>query len=244
MSSHGDASVRPPEQGQLTAGQVRFLVGSVAPEVDVRAAAGRPYGRLSPTALQVGTDGSVHLAASPSAVDADAHAAPEVLGGAEPTVRSEVFSLASTSYSLLTGHPPNPYGFATVRRARPDLDPRVDGVLAQATARGPEFRFPTVTAFADALGAALGVSAEPLRPVPPPGSTGQWAAIPAPFAAAGPAPSPAYSPPSGPMPTPAPPAPTGNRFTGFEVSETALSIALLFLVILVGAGCLSLFLIV
>lgn len=238
MSSHGDASVRPPEQGQLPAGRVGFLIGSTAPELDARAAAGRPYGRLSPAALQIGIDGSVHLAAAPSAVDADAHAAPEVLGGAEPTARSEVFSLASTSYTLLTGHPPNPYGFATVRRARPDLDPRVDGVLAQATARGPEFRFPTVTAFAEALEAALGVPAEPIRAAETGAAPAPDAAPTGPSALAQPVdPSPA----AGPRPTNPPAQRAGSRF---EVSEAALTIALLFLVILIGAGCLSLFLIV
>lgn len=217
MSSHGDAPVHVPQQGQLPAGQVRFLVGSIAPEIDGRAAAGTPYGRLSPASLQVGTDGSVRIADAPRSVESDAHAAPEVLGGAPPTVRSEVFSLASTTYTLLTGHPPNPYGFATVRRARPDLDPRVDGVLAQATARGPEFRFATATAFAEALGVALGTPVEPIPPTVPAS---------APAAA------------DRPVIAPAPAQQSGNRF---EMSETALAFTLIVLVAIVGMLCLAMF---
>ncbi|WP_040768177.1 hypothetical protein [Tsukamurella sp. 1534] len=159
-----DGVARERESGPLTAGQVVFLMNSVAPDVDAWAAAGAPHGRISPEALRIEADGRARLTGTPSVAEAEAHAAPEILAGAPSTIRSEVFSLASTTYTLLTGHPPNPYGFATVRRARPDLGPEVDGVIAQATARGPEFRFPSAVAFSDALGWALDSPAVPIAP--------------------------------------------------------------------------------
>ncbi|BDH56620.1 hypothetical protein [Tsukamurella sp. PLM1] len=131
-----------------------------------------------------------------------------------------MFSLASTTYSLLTGHPPNPYGFATVRRARPDLLPQVDGVLARATARGAESRFASAAEYAAALTAALDAVEQP---------------VPAPaLSAAAPA-----APGRGPVQTA---APVNQRERRFEVPEAALPIVFLLLVVLVAAGFMALFL--
>lgn len=166
MSGQRDAAGVLREHGPLTAGQVQHVMNTVAPDVDARAATGTPHGRISPLALQIDPDGAVRLIDAPESADAEGHAAPEVAVGLDTSARSEVFSLASTTYTLLTGHPPNPYGFATVRRARPDLRPQVDAVLARATARDSAFRFPTATAYASALSDALGAVDEPIVQAP------------------------------------------------------------------------------
>ncbi|RDH12688.1 hypothetical protein [Tsukamurella pulmonis] len=143
--------------GPLAADRVARAVCSVAGEVDRRAAAGDPHGRLSPAAITATPDGGVLIdpAAETPTMEFAVHAAPEVIGGAAADARSEVFSLASTAYTLLTGRTPNSFGIATTRRARPDLGPGVEAVLTRATSRDPAFRYPSASDFARALDAAL-----------------------------------------------------------------------------------------
>ncbi|MCS3780485.1 hypothetical protein [Tsukamurella ocularis] len=222
MAGQGDSSVELQDRGPLAAEDVRFLMAAIAPVIDARVDAGAPHGRISPAALQVQAD-DARLTDASDDEDAQTYAAPEVRAGAAPTARSEVFSLASTTYTLLTGHPPNPYGFATVRRDRPDLGPAVDGVLLQATARTPELRYPTAADFAAALTEALD------RPVQP-ASTPVRA----------PAPDAAMQLATPPTPSPATtPKPTRNRF---EIPEAALPIVFLLLVVFAAAGFMALFL--
>ena len=244
MAGQGDSRAGLQDRGPLAAADVRFLMGAIAPIVDARVGAGAPHGRISPAALQV-VAGSAQLADAPETGEAEdgeaedgeaedgeaedgeaeIYAAPEVRAGGAPTARSEVFSLASTTYTLLTGHPPNPYGFATVRRDRPDLGPEVDGVLLQATARTPELRYATASDFAAALTEALDqpvpLSSIPVR-APGPVAAVQLAMPPAPV----------------PAPEAAPEA-TRNRF---EIPEAALPIVFLLLVVLAAAGFMALFL--
>ncbi|MFD9828485.1 hypothetical protein ACFWXB_13505 [Tsukamurella tyrosinosolvens] len=228
MAGQGDSSVGLQDRGPLAAADVRFLMGAIAPGVDARVDAGTPHGRISPAVLQVEAGGA-HLAEPAPSDDADdgeaeTYAAPEVRAGAAPTARSEVFSLASTTYTLLTGHPPNPYGFATVRRDRPDLGPEVDGVLLQATARTPELRFATAADFAAALAEALD------QPVPP---SSIPVRAPAPVTTMQLATPPAATP---------PPADAEGRGPRFEIPEAALPIVFLLLVVLAAAGFMALFL--
>lgn len=220
MAGPGDSSVRLQDQGPLAAADVRFLMDAIAPLVDARVASGAPHGRLGPAALAVDGAGA-RLVEVPESDETAVHAAPEVRSGAAPTARSEVYSLATTTYTLLTGHPPNPYGFATVRRDRPDLGPGVDGVLLQATARTPDLRFATATAFAEALAEALD---EPVAPSAIP----VRAPAPAPQAQLAVAPE-------------APGGPPRVR-PRFEVPEAALPIVFLLLMVLVAAGFMALFL--
>lgn len=224
MAGPDDSSVRLQDQGPLAAADVRVLMDAIAPLVDARVAAGAPHGRLGPAALRPDGAGA-RLVDVPESEESRVHSAPEVRDGAAPTARSEVYALATTTYTLLTGHPPNPYGFATVRRDRPDLGPGVDGVLLQATARTPDLRFASATAFAEALAEALdepvAPSTIPVRdPVTRPAPAPQ-----APLAAAAEAPS--AAPRSRPR---------------FEVPEAALPIVFLLLVVLVAAGFMALFL--
>lgn len=240
MAGQGDSRVGLQDRGPLAAADVRFLMGAIAPIVDARVGAGAPHGRISPASLQVETDGA-RLTDAADDEGARTYAAPEVRAGAAPTARSEVFSLASTTYTLLTGHPPNPYGFATVRRDRPDLGPEVDGVLLQATAQTPELRYASATDFAAALTEALDqpvpLSSIPVR-TPAPVAATQPTAPPAPIPAATPeAIRPAAKPEAG---RPAAKPEAGR--TGFEIPEAALPIVFLLLVVLAAAGFMALFL--
>lgn len=148
--------------GPLAANQVAHVVSAVAGEVDRRTTAGHPHGRLSPAAVALTSDGSVVLV-DPATLDGSphtgAHAAPEIFGGAAPDARSEVFSLASTAYTLLTGTTPNSFRIANTRQARPDLGPGLEAVLTRATSRDPAFRFQSAADFARALAEALAPAA-------------------------------------------------------------------------------------
>lgn len=221
MTGPGDPSVRLHDRRPLAAADVGFLIGSIAPVIDARGRSGVPHGRISPAALSVDATGAPELIDVPDSEEAVVYAAPEIRETGLITGQSEVYSLGNTTYTLLTGHPPNPYGFATVRRDRPDLGPGVDGVLLQATARSPELRFATATEFAAALAEAL---EQPVQP----------SAIPVRSAAPAPAPQLVVD-------TPSPPEQTSPPHR-FAVPEAALPIVFLLLVVLIAAGFMALFL--
>ncbi len=93
-------------------------------------------------------------------------AAPEQLGGA-PTPASDQYSLAALVYYLLTGRPPlMGAGVALlsqlanvepppVTQLNPDAPASLDDILAQALAKQPAQRYPSVEAFVRALDGAL-----------------------------------------------------------------------------------------
>ncbi|CAM3256480.1 hypothetical protein [Tsukamurella hominis] len=144
--------------GPLPADRVARAVAEAAAEVDRLLTEGHPHGRISPAAIIAQADGRIVLAAPASlgdSPDTGAHAAPEIFAGSPPDARSEVFSLASTAYTLLTGTAPNSFGIANARRARPDLGPGLEAALTRATSRDPAFRFQSAGDFARALAAAL-----------------------------------------------------------------------------------------
>ncbi|WEL94511.1 hypothetical protein P1N98_06405 [Tsukamurella tyrosinosolvens] len=163
MTDGDDLATRVRTSGRLPADEVAHVVSAAADEVDQRVADGRPHGRLSPAAILQLPDGRIALAdpATLSHVpDTGAHAAPEIFAGAPPDARSEVFSLSSTAYTLLTGEAPNSFGIANARRARPDLGPGLEAALTRATSRDPAFRFQSAAGFAAALAEALAPTPE------------------------------------------------------------------------------------
>ncbi|MGH9278993.1 MAG: serine/threonine-protein kinase [Acidimicrobiales bacterium] len=114
-----------------------------------------------------------------------AHAPPEVLSGARPTVASDVYSLGSTLYTLLAGHPaflrPDDESIvAVVARVAaepvPDLRPAgvpdaVATVIERAMAKEPAHRFASAEAMGRGLQAAqstagLAVTTLPLEAGP------------------------------------------------------------------------------
>jgi serine/threonine-protein kinase PknK len=147
------------------------------------------------------------------------HAAPEIIDGQRPTERSDIYSLASTLYTLMTGSPPfyrptDESTLALIRRILeepvPDLRPTgvpdvVCAALERSMAKEPDDRHPDVRAFADALRAAqvsCGIAPSPATPaLPTPGATA--ASVTAAAATAAPGPPAA--------PRPAPPTSDGDR---------------------------------
>ncbi len=84
---------------------------------------------------------------------------------------SDQYALGVVAYQLLTGRPPFEGDLATVTQAHlnqpppsmratnPAVSPALDAVVMRALAKKPDDRFPSVTAFADALRAAAAIPA-------------------------------------------------------------------------------------
>jgi serine/threonine protein kinase len=103
-----------------------------------------------------------------------AHAAPELLEGKPPSAASDVYSLASTLYSLITGHPPFviededtlPAVIARIAtQPPPDLRGRgvpdpICAALEHALAKEPSARTPTASQFGHELQDAVRLTGE------------------------------------------------------------------------------------
>ncbi|MDQ6751607.1 MAG: protein kinase [Actinomycetota bacterium] len=108
------------------------------------------------------------LTATGQVLGTAAYIAPEQISGRPATPASDRYSLGVVAYQLLTGTRPfNAENFAAQARAQVedepepptrrmgDLPDKVDGVLLRALAKDPAARWPTATAFVDALERAL-----------------------------------------------------------------------------------------
>ena len=100
------------------------------------------------------------------------YCAPEQIGGKPARPQTDQYALGCVAYTMLTGAVPFPRDEVTavlwahmsepppaVTALRSDLPPAVDQVVARAMAKDPDKRYPSCAEFADALRAALGVSA-------------------------------------------------------------------------------------
>jgi len=96
-------------------------------------------------------DGEATLTTHGAVVGTEGYLAPEQVAGRGATAASDRFALGVVAYQLLTGNLP--------AAARRQLAPEVEAVFDRALAEEPDRRYPTATAFVDALGAAL--AAEP-----------------------------------------------------------------------------------
>ena len=82
--------------------------------------------------------------------------APEIFAGGAVSERSDVFSLATTTTTLIAGKLPS-YGDKTPLSEKfPDVPPEVDEALKRGMEFMPERRIATVAAFANALGRPIG----------------------------------------------------------------------------------------
>lgn len=100
------------------------------------------------------------------------YCSPEQHYGLPLDQRSDVFSLATLTYELLTGHLPSRV-YVPVSERNPLLPRALNAVLRQGLARDPDERFATIEAFRQRLVRALGVSPTP---------TTRWLAVAAGFA--------------------------------------------------------------
>ncbi|MEU3891649.1 serine/threonine-protein kinase [Streptomyces sp. NPDC029041] len=95
------------------------------------------------------------------------YVAPEQISGKPVDARCDVYGFACVVFETLSGHPPflrdddmallwaHQYDEPPpLTGDRPDLDPRVDPVFAQALAKSPDDRYPSCLAFVAALRAA------------------------------------------------------------------------------------------
>lgn len=151
----------------------RALAGALAP----LHARGIAHGELHPGNVILSDDGAVTILdglepfcgvaepGDPYAAAEAAHAAPEVVRGARPTPRADVWTIGLLVHRLLTGAHPLEGGdpATTAARilyetplgtglARPDLPPTLAAAVDRALSRSPRARFRSAAAFAAALG--------------------------------------------------------------------------------------------
>ena len=102
--------------------------------------------------------------------------APEMIAGAYPTIAGDVYAAATIVYEMLTATTPYSGHISTIlarqlcepveppsRRAPGrSISPAIDRVVLRALERSPDARYPSVTAFAKALDAALAGRPEPI----------------------------------------------------------------------------------
>ena len=113
-----------------------------------------------------------HLTSTGHFVGSLAYVSPEQIDAGVVSGYADQYSLACTTYEMLTGDPPFDGDSAIelinaqlttpappVSAKRPELAPAVDAVLAKALAKSPEQRYRTCSDFTDDLGRALGVAA-------------------------------------------------------------------------------------
>ncbi|MGI8589056.1 MAG: serine/threonine-protein kinase [Chloroflexia bacterium] len=137
---------------------------------------------------------------------------PEQYGNGQTDERSDVYALAATLHHLLTGHDPvqNPFHWRPIRSYNPHVSREVDQAIMRALELKPEMRYPSVDAFARALG---------LQPMPAPAPA-------VPVSVQTPAPQP-QSVPLQPGKPPTPPiTPRGRRVPSpeLELSETVINL--------------------
>lgn len=93
------------------------------------------------------------------------YAPPEQYGKGQTDQRSDVYALAATLHYLSTRHDPslNPFNWLPVRRYNAALSGQFESALQTALNLDPQRRFPSISAFASALGLELTVSTTPAQ---------------------------------------------------------------------------------
>ncbi|MEV4470716.1 protein kinase [Nonomuraea sp. NPDC049504] len=161
---------RPDRDRPMPVEQVAGLLAAVARAVAATHAAGGVHGRVTPSNVVMTPNGVMltgfamsalmSIAELPDGTPPSVHASPEELEGRPPVAASDIYSLASTTYELLTGHPAFPlegatntarFTLAVLTEPPPPLPPTVPEALAtlltQALSKDPTTR-PTATTLA------------------------------------------------------------------------------------------------
>lgn len=144
------------------------LVAHVANALDYASRVGR-HGALNPAIIWVNRAGRVRVSGlgigaavptfgrhgAPQGAPDSLYMAPEIVAGGAPSAAADVFSLGMIFYELLTGHPPaTPYQPPSQSVA--DVPASIDQAVTRALSKAPDDRWPTPTAFKDALQQAGG----------------------------------------------------------------------------------------
>ena len=141
-------------------------------DVPARSTSGRPD-HVYLTDFGISMQGvTSHLTSTGQFVGSLAYISPEQIEARDVQGAADQYSLACTTYEMLTGEPPFVGDVAIalinaqlsmppppISARRPELPSAVDLVLAKALAKSPEQRYPTCSDFADDLGKALGLAA-------------------------------------------------------------------------------------
>lgn len=175
------------QDGPLPPGDVARLARELGSALDAAHAAGVLHRDIKPENIMLAPFGAkiadFGIARIPDStltragglVGTPAYCAPEALSSGVFSPASDQFSLAATLYEALFGVRAFPGEDALTVAARiaadtpkplagrRGLDPRVDAALQRAMAKDPESRFPSCTAFTDALIEALGEEAPPAK---------------------------------------------------------------------------------
>ncbi|MET8866848.1 protein kinase [Nonomuraea sp. NPDC004580] len=162
---------RPDRDRPMPAEQVAGLLAAVARAVAATHAAGGVHGRVTPSNVVMTPNGVMLTGFAMSALmsiaeltdgtpPSSVHASPEEVEGRPPSPASDIYTLASTTYELLTGHPAFPlegttdiarFTLAVLTEPPPPLPPTVPealaALLAQALSKDPATR-PTATTLA------------------------------------------------------------------------------------------------
>ncbi|MFI7589538.1 serine/threonine-protein kinase [Spongisporangium articulatum] len=178
--ARGSFADRVKQSGPLALRDVGRVVGGVASALEAAHALGVIHRDVTPSNVLIGDDGEPLLADFGIAALLDvgegtrtfafttAHAAPEVLRDNNYSIASDVYSLASTTYFLITGRPP----FADAGRGpqahvtSPDplgdgVPPAAAAVILRGLAADPAVRPPSAREFASELQATLAELPDP-----------------------------------------------------------------------------------
>ncbi|PTL59002.1 hypothetical protein C7Y72_04735 [Paraconexibacter algicola] len=213
--------------GELPGGRALRVLEQVAGALDAAHAAGVVHRDVKPSNVLVDGDrawlADFGLARGDEDDEATTRAgavigtlpylAPELVRGGPPSAAGDRYALAAVAHQLLVGetvfprptdaailfaHVEEPPPAASARR--PALPAAVDAVLARGLAKEPADRFPTATAFTDALRDALGPAAAQL-PSPVPATRAEASTVDPPSGAAPAAPARDEAPPAHPAPS-------------------------------------------